>query len=213
MSPLPRNLKYRDSQSRKPSNLQTILLVLLCVQIVLTIGMWIDLHDSSADVKQTASADKGEYAIQSEPTASGSVIKEFPETDPDEISYGYTEPTTDFIEDKSVTPPPVIDPAPLRLQILNGCGVSRVAAKLEKWLSNKGYKYTIVEVDNADRQDYKNTLILDRTSKGGAATSLADRLGISHTFVQQRSNLPANNADLTIIIGKDYTRLNFVQDN
>ena len=209
MSPLPRNLKYRDTHNRKPSNLQTILLVLLSVQIILTIGMWIDLHDSSPSERKTSVVSNETV----EQTKSGSVLNEFPETDPNEIPHVYTEPEINLIEEKVITSPPIITPAPIRLQILNGCGVGRVAAKLDKWMSNKGSKYNIIEVDNADRTDYRDTIILDRTGKADAAKTLADRLGISHTFIQNRPNLPANNADLTIIIGNDYTRLNFVQDN
>jgi len=91
----------------------------------------------------------------------------------------------------------------LKIALRNGTGVTGITKKLEDELKAKMQNITIVEKDNAQRQDYEKTVVI----------VLSDTL--SKTFVQQLANelsaslsaLPFDelkpDADLLIIAGKD----------
>ncbi len=211
MSPFPRNVNYREPLPHKTLNLQIIIVIMLAVQMVLTIWMWIDLHDGSEpSASPDAQVKLTDQKVNSEP--SRSVLNDLSQLETEDDSYLYKDQIQTVADSIPMYENPNRESESIRLQILNGCGVSRVAAKLEQWIKDTDVSYIIEEVGNADRQDYANTIILDRTSKLGAARSLADRLEIDPGRITNRPS-GATKSDLTIIIGKDFKRLSFVKKN
>jgi len=94
------------------------------------------------------------------------------------------------------------DPANLKVEVLNGTGMSGLANKLAEALRQKGFQ--VVNVGNADSFNYQETQILDRTEgKQQLVQQIARMVGTSR--LQQASKETAT-TDLTIIIGKNFNQ-------
>jgi hypothetical protein len=90
----------------------------------------------------------------------------------------------------------------IRVQILNGCGVSGVGANLASLLRGAG-DIDVLEIGNADRFDYETTIVIDRIGKGTGAKRVARMLGDPPIVLQR---LPSAGFDVTVIAGFDQAR-------
>ncbi len=100
-------------------------------------------------------------------------------------------------------------PDALKLEVLNGCGAKGIAKKFADFLQSAGYEP--INVGNFENFDMPNTLILDRKAKNRYnGLRVAEVLGVSPSFVQYLAN-DETRADVTIIIGKDYPKLDFLR--
>ncbi len=90
------------------------------------------------------------------------------------------------------------------VEILNGTKNSASAKKLSSFL--KSYNYNISRVDNADKSDYKNTIIYDNTKgkKPYTVEFLKKRFSKLGLSPQIKYDYKDSNADIVIIIGSDY---------
>ncbi|MCF7809018.1 MAG: LytR C-terminal domain-containing protein [Candidatus Marinimicrobia bacterium] len=89
----------------------------------------------------------------------------------------------------------------ISVEILNGCGVSGLAALFKEIVHQK--TFDVLNTENAAHFQYENTLIIVRTDKTEAAYKLAEELGISRERVQIDKD-PSLAVDITMIIGHDY---------
>ena len=89
----------------------------------------------------------------------------------------------------------------IRIQLLNGSGKVGLAGELASFLRDGGFD--VLEVSNADRSDYRTTLIVGRTEEPGSAKTVADYLGTSHVIQQIGSQ---EMIDVTVIVGRDARR-------
>lgn len=87
------------------------------------------------------------------------------------------------------------------IEILNGTPTKGIAKKAAEIFQSFGYD--VLSVDNADREDYDQTQVVDRFSNAEAAKSIADVIRCKQTRVQQTAQDSAV-ADFTIILGKDF---------
>ena len=102
------------------------------------------------------------------------------------------------------TSPPVT--AVTRVQVLNGCGVDGLAARVAKLLRRRGYD--VVDVGNTPL--LLESLIVDRVGNRDAARRLAEILGVERrNIIQQRCDYLE--LDLTVILGKDYKELKIIE--
>ena len=85
----------------------------------------------------------------------------------------------------------------IRVQVLNGGGEEGAASKTAELLTEAGYSVT--EVKNADRNDYKGILIVDRTGDRKKAKDVARFLGVEDVILQRSSS---DLEDVLVIIGK-----------
>jgi hypothetical protein len=92
--------------------------------------------------------------------------------------------------------------AVVSVQVLNGSGQSGVGARVASRLRDGGFR--VVEVANADRQDYFATLVVARRADVGGARSVARYLG---GLPMIRQAWPSELADVTVVIGDDRSRL------
>lgn len=106
-------------------------------------------------------------------------------------------------------PRPVVtvSPAPgvrrvIRVQVLNGTGEAGVAGKVASALREGGFH--VVEVRNADRQDYYATLVVARRDDPAAALAVAKYLGGPPVIRQAWSS---DEAEVTVVLGSDRSRL------
>lgn len=99
------------------------------------------------------------------------------------------------------TPQPrEVDPA--RIFLANGCDVDRLAATVRPILREAGFD--VCGVDNADRFNYFETLIVDRGSRPGEAEAvcalLRERWQVGRVLLQVRRS---PEADVLVILGRD----------
>jgi hypothetical protein len=89
------------------------------------------------------------------------------------------------------------------LVVWNGCGRDGLAGKAAGWLRRQGFD--VFETANADRSDYKETLLVQRSQRTEAAKKVAGRiqekLGVGF-LIDQRAEIPE--ADLLLILGEDF---------
>ncbi|MDH4036772.1 MAG: LytR C-terminal domain-containing protein [Candidatus Krumholzibacteria bacterium] len=90
---------------------------------------------------------------------------------------------------------------PLTVSIKNGSGVPGIAGDAEAAL--RRMEVSVVEVGNAERFDYAETVLIVRR-RGSEAELLAKRIGCRNVTTQIRRNAVA---DVELILGADYRRL------
>ena len=100
-------------------------------------------------------------------------------------------------EERRLTTQPVV-----RVQVLNGSGEGGVAGRLASTLREGGFH--VVEVRNADRDDYFATLVVARREDPSAALAVARYLGGPPVI---RQAWGADQADVTVVLGSDRSRL------
>lgn len=96
---------------------------------------------------------------------------------------------------------PILD---VEVEILNGCGEPGLAAKFAEYLRSK--RVDVVRSDNADHFDYPKTILIQRNENVEGLKIVANALGFN---IKDKDRIltnidPSLDADLTLIIGKDY---------
>jgi len=104
---------------------------------------------------------------------------------------------------------PAPSPAPaakgaLRVEILNGCGITGAADWAAKRLQGAGV--TIVNVENADNFRYSKTVVRSSVGVPPALKEALLRLGLPEKAVSAFP-APAPGRDVTVVVGKDYRNL------
>jgi hypothetical protein len=99
----------------------------------------------------------------------------------------------------------------IRLQILNGCGETGVAAKMAKDIPSRvklPLEVSILEVGDFDSYDIRETLVISREKDMDQSKRFAEQLGIDSDKVLYR---PLENnyrgITTTLVIGDDYEML------
>lgn len=92
----------------------------------------------------------------------------------------------------------------MKVEILNGNGVTGVAAQYKDLIRAKGFD--VLQTDNADRFDYNETIILVRSANADAGYKLAEELGIDKSLVKLAPDASLR-LDATLILGKDYASI------
>ena len=87
---------------------------------------------------------------------------------------------------------------PIRVEVLNGSNVSRAGIRLAEKLRDAGFD--VVDVRNAERSDYEETLVLDRVGEKRWADAVAKRLGAAEPRRQRNDDLLL---EVTVILGTD----------
>ena len=90
----------------------------------------------------------------------------------------------------------------IRVQVWNGSGEGGIGARVASYLREGGFH--VIEVGNADRSDYFATMVVARRDDVGPAETVAHYLG-GPPVVRQAS--PAEGADVTVVIGRDRSKL------
>jgi hypothetical protein len=105
----------------------------------------------------------------------------------------------------AITPRPV-DPLPktIQVEVLNGCGVAGMAAKLAEYLRKQ--EIDVVKTGNYRSMKVKNTQVIDRVGNPQFAEQIGELLGVNrrHIYTETERRLLV---DATIIIGLDYNKI------
>ncbi len=182
-----------DDPERRTRIRLDFLIALMVVQIVLSIGLWVDRYrDRNQSVAQTIEKQDRPF---------------------DEL---YTEQSSHSsrTSEPGVTELPIIEPVnepivatKIKVQILNGCGKTGIAKRAQQWMRSNDYD--VRDVGNADKQDYRSSEVLNRSGNAAAARDLARMLGIDESKIKRKAAPPGLDVDLTLIIGSDNKRLPF----
>ncbi|MEO0124331.1 MAG: LytR C-terminal domain-containing protein [candidate division WOR-3 bacterium] len=90
----------------------------------------------------------------------------------------------------------------LRVEVLNGCGVNRLAIKVSDILREKGFN--VVKIGDAEK-NYPETVVVERADEDMRnGKYFARRIGCKNIG---KDVDPALYIDVTIIIGEDYKKL------
>jgi hypothetical protein len=87
---------------------------------------------------------------------------------------------------------------PIRIELLNGSGRAGLAGDLASYLRDGGFD--VMEVSNADRADYRNTLVVNRTETPEPGKVVAEYLGTRHVIQQIGTQ---EMIEVTVIVGRD----------
>ena len=101
-------------------------------------------------------------------------------------------------------PSPQITPGIVRVEILNGCGITNAA----DWAAMrfKGAGITITDTGNAENFKYSKTVVRSSTGMPVALEDALDRIGLSKDMVEDVTDLPPS-IDVVVVIGKDFVKL------
>jgi hypothetical protein len=89
----------------------------------------------------------------------------------------------------------------ISVEILNGTTNNGLAARTAQIF--KSYGYNIVSVSNADRDDYRNTVIIDRRGNMESAEKAADLINCERIHTDLYPGMDES-VDVTVILGKDF---------
>ncbi len=91
----------------------------------------------------------------------------------------------------------------LRVEVLNGCGVKRLAIKVANILRQNGFN--VIQIGNAHRSDFEESVIIERSDNSlKNAKYFARRTKIKNIGSDVD---PALHIDVTLILGADYKKL------
>ena len=93
-------------------------------------------------------------------------------------------------------------PHVIRVQILNGSGEAGIGIRVATFLREGGYR--VVEVRNADRSDYFESMVVARGPDLSMAREIAHYLG-EPPLIEQAWD--SDLADVSVLIGSDRSRL------
>jgi len=89
-----------------------------------------------------------------------------------------------------------------RLAVLNGAGIEGIASQTADFL--KGQGLNVIEVANADRQDYAQTLIIDYSGKPYTTRYLMEILHLSGGQILLQTT-PGHSVDVAVILGSNWS--------
>lgn len=90
----------------------------------------------------------------------------------------------------------------IRVEVLNGTEVERLALKAAEQLRRAGFD--VVEVDNAEDRSFEETVVVDRTDNRAANAALVARELNCKNIIPQLE--PTLLLEVTVILGKDYSK-------
>jgi hypothetical protein len=96
----------------------------------------------------------------------------------------------------------------IQVEVRNGCGVPGVATKFTSRLRKFGFD--VVESGNFETFDIPKTLVIDRSGNLENARRVAQAIGVQPEQVIQEIS-PDFFLDATVVIGADFSTLNFTQ--
>ena len=102
---------------------------------------------------------------------------------------------------------PVAEPVgDIHVEVLNGCGTNGVAKEVGRYLRSRGFD--VLTIGNAPTFNYPETIVIDRVGNRKMVDLVGDALGVQNR-IQQIIPDPFRIEQVTVIVGRDHTRLDF----
>jgi hypothetical protein len=196
------NTAFPDTSSyyKKTTKRPRGILVIVILLILLLTGIFLGIRYFGGD---SGSKIQGMLPVTPSPTASPTP-EPTEEPTPTEAEEDET-PTPDSKKSGTPTPSPTGGTAAnknaLTVSVLNGSGVSGVAAEMKTKLTDLGY--TVVSTGNADNFDYESVTIKVKPTKKTSLAKLKSDLSSDYTVAEATSDLATSEtADAVVIVGK-----------
>ncbi len=194
-----RNSKKKVKSSLPNRRLNLLLILVLFQVILLSWFIWLTYSDGWSNragmgLEQSAEIDHSS-------TISGRVLDAGITAD-EQLNDEADTPTPVVTEREEALPPMR---SPVRIEVLNGTGISRLAWRFSQGLIEKGID--VLETSNADRPDYARTRIICRSDDIRQANQLAQLLRFPTVRVEQLAAPELVDIDVTLILGADYQQL------
>jgi len=90
----------------------------------------------------------------------------------------------------------------IQVEVLNGCGITGIAAEVGEFLHSKGFD--VVKISDFESYNMPNSLVIDRVGIWDFASKVANAMG-TDAVIQQVA--PELLLDVSVIIGNDYQKL------
>ena len=91
----------------------------------------------------------------------------------------------------------------IRVEVLNGCGVDRLAIKVANVLRKRGFN--VVKIGNASQENFEKSVVIERSNENmDNAHYFAQRIGCKNIG---KDIDPALYIEITLIVGKDYEKI------
>ncbi|MFH1861848.1 MAG: LytR C-terminal domain-containing protein [bacterium] len=119
-------------------------------------------------------------------------------------------PKLDEKKQEKFTPPPQpVSASDIKVQVLNGCGVSGIAGRVRGILRDRGFD--VISYGNARKQNHSQSHIIIR-SEGSfgerAAEILAESMGIAPEQIRSERDPSLVDINVTVVLGLDYRHIN-----
>lgn len=99
---------------------------------------------------------------------------------------------------------PIQSIAQARLEILNGTGYPGIAARVRTELQAQGW--TVVAIGDADRSDYRRTLLVNYSLDESLAQEIGPQLRLQSALPTLPGLIISDSVDLRIVVGQDYVK-------
>jgi hypothetical protein len=129
------------------------------------------------------------------------------ETEPQDTIRTADGEAKETIETASITKVIQTSDNPIRIQVLNGCGAKGITKQVAPGLRSLGFD--VRESGNAKNYKHKTSKVYSRNGNMALANKVADAVGIDRSFVSELIDPELADIDVTIVIGADYSTLNF----
>ncbi len=106
-----------------------------------------------------------------------------------------------FSPSVAADPTASLDPHWVRIEILNGTGEWGIAARTRDLLQREGWQ--VVAIDDADRSDYTQSIIINYGVPEAAVTEVSASLGIASSVATLQGLDSSHPVDLRIVVGRD----------
>ena len=94
--------------------------------------------------------------------------------------------------------------APVRVEVLNGCGAVGIARRTADFLVRKGYD--VRDYKNAEFSNQQHTTIYVRSGDRAQGEALAATIALPLEYVIMKPAPELVDVDITLLLGKDHTR-------
>jgi len=98
----------------------------------------------------------------------------------------------------------VREPGAARVEVLNGTGYPGVAARIRDLLQERGWQ--VVSIGDADRSDYRRTLIVNYNADPLLVSRVGDELDLQSNLPTLNGLILSNTVDMRIIAGQDFLK-------
>jgi len=104
--------------------------------------------------------------------------------------------------EEDISPAEIADP--LRVEILNGCGIKGLASKTAAFLRRKGYD--VRDFRNADSKSIEHTTILVRSGDRSHGEELASTIALPLEMILMEEDPALVDVDISLVLGEDYKK-------
>ena len=106
--------------------------------------------------------------------------------------------------EEAISPAEVV--SPIRVEVLNGCKVPKLAGRTADFLRTKGFDVRVFTNAPEPPSIHSHTMIYVRCADKSKGEKLAETIGLPLEMVKMEANASLTDIDVTLLLGKDYKK-------